>query len=193
MNDTRDRILQVSLDLFIEPGYEAVSLREIAERVGVTKAALYYHFASKEDILRTLVQPFLGLEERFGDMLARRPTLESWAEELAAFIKWILPQRRIFELVENNHSALHSLARGAADGEMHRAEDGDMHSAMHDRIGAMLSDDSLPLSHRVRIAGSLGVVVGVLAIPASNAFARVPTEELEPLLNDLVRRVLQVD
>lgn len=185
MNDTRDRILEVSLDLFIEPGYESVSLREIAEHVGVTKAALYYHFASKEEILRTLVEPFLGLEERFGDMLARRPTRESWAKELAAFIKWILPQRRIFELVENNHSVLHSLARDA--------EDGVAHAAMHDRIGAMLSDDSLALSDRVRIAGSMGVVLGVLAIPASNAFAHVPTEELEPLLNDLVKGVLQVD
>jgi AcrR family transcriptional regulator len=43
-SDTRTRIQDVALDLFIEQGYEATSLREIAEKLGVTKAALYYHF-----------------------------------------------------------------------------------------------------------------------------------------------------
>ena len=47
--DTRVRIQQVALELFAEQGYERTSLREIAERLGVTKAALYYHFKSKEE------------------------------------------------------------------------------------------------------------------------------------------------
>src|SRR5690606_31787714 len=41
--DTRQRIQDVALDLFAEQGYEKTSLREIAERLDVTKAALYYH------------------------------------------------------------------------------------------------------------------------------------------------------
>ena len=48
MKDTRERILDTALDMFIERGYDKTSLREIAERVGVTKPALYYHFSSKE-------------------------------------------------------------------------------------------------------------------------------------------------
>jgi AcrR family transcriptional regulator len=55
-SDTRTRIQAVALELFIEQGYEATSLREIAERLGVTKAALYYHFKTKEDIVASLVQ-----------------------------------------------------------------------------------------------------------------------------------------
>src|SRR5215469_16465337 len=47
---TRERIQAIALELFAEQGYEKTSLREIAERLGVTKAALYYHFKSKEDI-----------------------------------------------------------------------------------------------------------------------------------------------
>ena len=39
-NDTRARIQQVAVELFTEHGYEGTSLREIAERLGVTKAAL---------------------------------------------------------------------------------------------------------------------------------------------------------
>src|ERR1700728_2627182 len=53
-HDTRERILDVALDLFIEKGYDKTSLREIAEQLGVTKAALYYHFKSKQDILMAL-------------------------------------------------------------------------------------------------------------------------------------------
>ena len=48
---TRERILDIALELFTEQGYEKTSLRQIAERLGFSKAAIYYHFASKEDIL----------------------------------------------------------------------------------------------------------------------------------------------
>ena len=53
--DTRQRALDVALELFAEQGYEKTSLREIAERLDVTKAALYYHFASKEALLTGIV------------------------------------------------------------------------------------------------------------------------------------------
>jgi len=53
--NTRQRALDVALELFAEQGYEKTSLREIAERLDVTKAALYYHFASKEALLAGIV------------------------------------------------------------------------------------------------------------------------------------------
>src|SRR6476620_10502440 len=54
--DTRSRVQQVALELFAEQGYEKTSLREIAERLDVTKAALYYHFKTKEDILSSVAE-----------------------------------------------------------------------------------------------------------------------------------------
>src|SRR5690349_12268907 len=54
--DTRSRIQEVALELFTEQGYEATSLREIAERLGVTKAALYYHFKTKDDIVASFME-----------------------------------------------------------------------------------------------------------------------------------------
>src|SRR5664280_2186043 len=48
---TRDRILDIALDLFIRKGYTETSLREIGAALGISKAALYYHFASKQAIL----------------------------------------------------------------------------------------------------------------------------------------------
>lgn len=57
--DTRTRIQDVALELFTTYGYDKASLREIAERLGVTKATLYYHFKSKDDIVQSLVDDLL--------------------------------------------------------------------------------------------------------------------------------------
>ena len=56
---TRERIPIVALQLFAEKGYEATSMREIAEQLGITKPALYYHFDSKEAIVRELLRELL--------------------------------------------------------------------------------------------------------------------------------------
>lgn len=58
--NTRERIQSVALQLFAEQGYESTSMRQIAEHLGFTKAALYYHFASKEDIVRALIETMRG-------------------------------------------------------------------------------------------------------------------------------------
>jgi AcrR family transcriptional regulator len=69
--DTKAEIRKVAIELFTERGYEATSLREIAERLGITKAALYYHFSSKESIVRAIFDAHLdALEE-----------LVTWARE----------------------------------------------------------------------------------------------------------------
>jgi AcrR family transcriptional regulator len=57
---TRERIQQVALDLFAEQGYDKTSLREIADRLGVTKAALYYHYKTKEDILTSALEDYMA-------------------------------------------------------------------------------------------------------------------------------------
>lgn len=52
--ETRRKILDVALELFIARGYDRTSLREISEQLGFSKAALYYHFKAKTDILQAL-------------------------------------------------------------------------------------------------------------------------------------------
>src|SRR5215813_10377567 len=69
--DTRSRLRELALQLFAEQGYEQTSLREIAERLCVTKAVLYYYFKSKEDIVRSLVE----------DYMAEIDQLISWCKE----------------------------------------------------------------------------------------------------------------
>ncbi|MBE6507839.1 MAG: TetR/AcrR family transcriptional regulator [Methanobrevibacter sp.] len=49
--NTKEKIFDVSLDLFSKKGYDSVSLREIAEEVGIKKSSIYSHYPSKEAIL----------------------------------------------------------------------------------------------------------------------------------------------
>ncbi len=55
MGDTKERILQVALDLFARRGYEAVSVGDIAGALGLTKGALYRHFESKRAIFEAIL------------------------------------------------------------------------------------------------------------------------------------------
>ncbi|HUK76594.1 MAG TPA: helix-turn-helix domain-containing protein [Thermoleophilia bacterium] len=188
MRDTRQRILDAALDLFIEQGYEKTSLREVAERVGVTKAALYYHFASKDEIFRTLMRPLLDLQNQTMALLEKQPTLEEWSAGLTALVDWVLPQRRLFELFEGNQNAV----RAVAEQMIEESDYSSVHEAMHERVNAMLSDDAVPLADRVRMAGAVGLVMGVLGFAAGKAFLNVPAEELRPAIVDAIDDVLRV-
>src|ERR1700709_2705205 len=53
--ETRAEAQRVALDLFIDQGYEATSLRQIADRLGINKASLYYHFENKEAIISSVM------------------------------------------------------------------------------------------------------------------------------------------
>jgi AcrR family transcriptional regulator len=57
---TRQRAIEVALELFAAQGYEKTSLREIADRLGITKAALYYHFVSKEALLGAIMESLVA-------------------------------------------------------------------------------------------------------------------------------------
>ena len=56
--NTKEKIFDVSLDLFSKKGYDSVSLREIAEEVGIKKSSIYSHYASKEAILMDIFNQF---------------------------------------------------------------------------------------------------------------------------------------
>jgi TetR/AcrR family transcriptional regulator, transcriptional repressor for nem operon len=62
VSDTRERLIQAARDLFYLQGYEATSVAEILEKADVRSGSLYYHFASKDDLL-------LAVLETYKDML----------------------------------------------------------------------------------------------------------------------------
>jgi AcrR family transcriptional regulator len=68
----RDAILSAALERFYEVGYHATSIRDIARSAGMTAPSLYYHFTSKQDILRTVIHSILQDElARTRDALLR--------------------------------------------------------------------------------------------------------------------------
>ncbi|MDW5323817.1 TetR family transcriptional regulator [Plantactinospora sp. KLBMP9567] len=87
--DTRSRILRTALDLFGAQGYQRTSLRQIADRLGLTKAGILYHFPSKEHLLVALAEPLVSDLEAALDRAARLPwpaarwaALEGWLDTL---------------------------------------------------------------------------------------------------------------
>ncbi|MBX6390302.1 MAG: TetR/AcrR family transcriptional regulator [Frankia sp.] len=71
--DTRSRILGAAVSLFGRHGYAGTSVRDITGCLGLTKAALYYHFPSKETILDALLDPFVTELTRLVTFVRRTP------------------------------------------------------------------------------------------------------------------------
>ena len=62
MSDTKEKILMTALQLFARDGYEAVSVRTIAEELDITKGALYRHYKNKRDIFDSIVERMIQID-----------------------------------------------------------------------------------------------------------------------------------
>jgi AcrR family transcriptional regulator len=65
MESTKERIPQAALKLFARDGYEAASMRTIAEQLGITKGALYKHYESKQAIFDRIVERMKGKDREY--------------------------------------------------------------------------------------------------------------------------------
>jgi AcrR family transcriptional regulator len=113
--DTRTRIQDVALELFTEQGYEATSLREIAERLRVTKAALYYHFKTKEDIVTSLVESRIAaMDELIAWGESQPRTLETRREFVRRYAEDLHEGRHheMMRFFERNQTAMHAHPAG---------------------------------------------------------------------------------
>ena len=180
-SDTRERLLDIALELFIEQGYDKTSLRQIAERLGFSKAAIYYHFASKEDILMALHMRLHEFGKEALDALGQAEVSpERWANLLTSLIDKMVEQRSIFLLHERNQAAFEAL---------HREEHSSDHDDLQGRFREMLNDPRISLGGRVRMACALGAVMGGLVL-AGEAFAETDAETLGKLLRDAVNDLM---
>ena len=143
-SDTRERIQKTALDLFVSRGYEKTSLREIAEELGVTKAALYYHFKTKEDILSAISED-LGrpVDELIVWAKEQPPGLETRRELLRRYSTALKSAMPIYHILQENQATLRDLAVGRTLRErvetiarlMHS---GDIDFATHIRVSSAL-------------------------------------------------------
>ncbi|MFE7442504.1 TetR/AcrR family transcriptional regulator [Streptomyces chartreusis] len=111
--NTRQRIQDVALELFAEQGYEKTSLREIAERLEVTKAALYYHFKTKEEIIVSLFEDLTKPIEELIDWGRQQPhTLETKQEIVRRYSEALAGASPLFRFMQENQATVRELSIG---------------------------------------------------------------------------------
>ena len=178
-SETRERILDVAQELFTHQGYDKTSLRDIAERLQITKAALYYYFPRKEAILLELHLRLQALGADVLDELEAAPDGPArtaiWPRLANEVIDFMVDNRELMLLHNRNRNAFESL-------DMRAFQDGRDVEARFERI---LASPAIPLRERVRMAAMLGVITEVLA-ESTAAFEDVAPEELAELVREAV-------
>jgi AcrR family transcriptional regulator len=146
--DTRAQVQQVALELFAEQGYEKTSLREIAERLGVTKAALYYHFKSKEDIVHSFTDDYFAEIDGLLEWAKDQPrTEETRREILDRYVGIVLGGGEVFRFLEQNRAAVQAMEASK-----------DRFTRFRGRLDALvdlLAGPGAPLRDRVRASAAM--------------------------------------
>lgn len=142
--NTRQRIQDVALELFAEQGYEKTSLREIAERLDVTKAALYYHFKTKEEIL---VSVFEDLTQPIQDLIewgkGQPHTLETKQEIVRRYSQALTEAEPLFRFMQENQATVRELRIGDTFKDRMRG------------LRNILMDPDAPLADQVRCVSAI--------------------------------------
>ena len=111
-HDVRETILQESGRLFVARGYHGLAMRELAEAVGVSKAALYYHYRDKEDLFMAVLTSNLDRIEQVINEARKAPTTRLRIEQMVQAIFQRAPeQRAIIRLASQEMDQLSEAAR----------------------------------------------------------------------------------
>ncbi|MGE5286995.1 MAG: TetR/AcrR family transcriptional regulator [Micromonosporaceae bacterium] len=170
---TRGRIQAVAVELFAEQGYDKTSLREIAERLGVTKAALYYHFRSKEEIVRSLFTDYTAeVDELIAWGRGQPRTAETRRELLGRYVDIVVRRTEVFQCLERNQATIRNLETEGKE-------------RFHERLralGSLLQPPDAPLRERVRASMAfIAVHVGWLFFQDEQA----GPDELRAIVHDV--------
>ncbi|MEW1844447.1 TetR/AcrR family transcriptional regulator [Nonomuraea angiospora] len=158
-SDTRTRIQEVARELFVSQGVQNTSLRQISDRLGITKPALYYHFASRDDLVRSIVQPMVEDIERF--VATRQPG--DARQLLDDYFELIWRHREVTMMMVRELSVLGFLDLGTRMFDWRR------------RIIALLLGPELTQAQHIRATVALGGMSD-----CSVEYANLPVEEVKP-------------
>lgn len=149
---TKQSILATASRLFEEQGYDATSLRQIAEAVGTTKAAVYYHYPAKENLLLELTRPMIdGMSALVTQMRSNdSPGAEA---ALAAYL----------DLIVDHLPLVHLLARDPAT--QNHPDVGPRARALIEAIQRMIAGPDATMNQTVRAACAMGVIHAVATLP----------------------------
>ncbi len=103
---TRQQILETAQRLFTELGYDATSLQMIADEMGLTKAAVYYHFRAKSDILHAAMLPGIQRLEALLDAAAAIRGRRARIEHLVnGFVDFLVQHRHYAAMASTDPAA----------------------------------------------------------------------------------------
>jgi AcrR family transcriptional regulator len=169
--DTRARVQKVALELFAEQGYEKTSLREIAERLSVTKAALYYHFKSKEDIVHSFTDDYFAEIDALLEWAKDLPRSEQAQREMFdRYVGIVLARSEVFRFLEQNRATVQSMEAGEAGKERFARFRGRL-----DALVDLLAGPGAPLRDRVR------ATTAVLSVSATCLFYLQQVDDADKL------------
>ncbi len=128
---TRDRILDVARELFVERGVEATTMRAIAERLECTAPAIYHHFADKQALLRELVTQDIGalgaLFQRLGGVA---DPIERLGKLGMAYVRFGLEHPQHYRLLFMTPGAKRELP-AETHRELHDSPESDAYGILH--------------------------------------------------------------
>ncbi len=149
-DETRGRILAASLQLIAERGFAATSTREISERLGFTKAALYYHFRTKADLLAAIVQPVMEeLVALVGSVGAPR-TLAERRRVVERYVDVVAAHASLIKVLSDDPSVRRSEVLGAARPQFRRL------------VEVLAGCEQPDVVERARVRAALGAVHATL-------------------------------
>ncbi|MEE6258150.1 TetR/AcrR family transcriptional regulator [Plantactinospora sonchi] len=159
---TRERIKAAALELFDEQSYGTTTLQDIADRLGLTKAALYYYFKTKDELLEEISAPFLdGFQRIVTDAEARPHAPDELRTLLLALTTHLLGQRRMVTVLAFDRS----VTKHAVKQRMHE---------LTDRTVALLVGPQAQPAQVVRARATIGaIMIPVLSLPAETDGADV--------------------
>ncbi|WP_219413770.1 TetR/AcrR family transcriptional regulator [Pseudonocardia nigra] len=107
----REQIVRVAASLFHAKGYEATTMQDIADELGLTKAALYYYVTGKQELLEELVRrvgyALIGAAEAVAE---GRPPHRVLAAIIRLHLRWVHEQRALYSLYLLSRSSLSDAA-----------------------------------------------------------------------------------
>ncbi|MGN6472846.1 MAG: TetR family transcriptional regulator [Mycobacteriales bacterium] len=150
----REQILRSALELFARQGYAATSLRQIAEQQGLTKAALYYHFPAKEQLLLDLTRPLL---DGLSDLVTEHRALDEADPEslLSSYLDLLIAHLDVIGVLVNDPSTLN------------HPDIGERGRALAVAIRRLLAGPEPSREREVRAACALGVINAVGQMPSA--------------------------
>jgi AcrR family transcriptional regulator len=173
MRETRAEILAVAGELFARHGYLSTSLREIAQRLGVTKATVLYHFPTKLDILGALTQPMLDdLDAAMAAVEGDDPAVTRWPA-IEGMLDTLLAHRRLLRAV------LHDMSVFAHVPTFHRFSD------IMLAANRFVAGPDPDLAGKVRATQAIAMLTDPVML-----LADAPTAQLRAAVLDGVRRLL---